>query len=313
MKKQILIVGVLGVLGLAGCGQKDVSSEVKVSENGTETKVAYIKRESLQPFEKYLPLDRTRTYVIGSPEHQKLVESYRNLYWSSAKIDYELLAYDFIDGYADEEDAFKKKDLIKVNKEKLDDIYKNLPKDKYFAVRRNDLIALSKYSEEEKGFPVGFYGKEGLNQDTLIKIAEKADPQKPNGRGYGKQSYYTMNIVGVMNTEKEDWRKRSSFVYIPKNEDEARLIEAQLSDPAAEENVDQIFLGRSIGTTLGQNSAYTSIFMVDGIALVNHKTGKVIFTISEKELGNKYQIQCDFIAKALGHDGIKSNSETCNS
>lgn len=313
MNKKILIAGVIGLLGLVGCGQKDVSSEVIVSENGVETKVAYIKREPLQPIEKYIPLDNTRRYVIGSPEHLKLMESYRNLYWSSAKIDYELLAYDFIDGYADEEDAFKKKDLIKANKEKLDDIYKNLPKDKYFAVRRNDLIELNKYSDKDKGFLVPFWGKEGLNEDTLIKIAEKADSKNPYGRDASKQFYYTMNIVGVMNTETSEWKKQRTFVYIPKSEDEARLIEAELSAPAAEENIDQILLGRSVGTRLTGDSAYASIFMVDGIALVNHKSGKVIFTISQKELGDKYQIQCDFIAKSLGYDDIKTNKENCNS
>lgn len=313
MKRFKLVVTVLAIIGLVGCGQKDVSSEVKVSENGEETKVAYIKREDLQPFEKYTPYLHIETWTYGSPEHQKVVEQFRNIYWSSAKMNYELLAYDLVDGYADETDTFKRKDLLKANKEKLDDIYKNLPKNKYFSIRRNDILHFEKYNEELKGFRVYFYGKnseEGFNNGGLFSIAEKDVPTRRKN-----QLYYTQSVIGQFNTSPDfdsPGNGLDSFVYIPKNEDEARLIETQLSDPAAEQNISRYFLGRTIGAIQTENDrAYSSLFMVDGITLVNNKTNTVIFTIDQKEMGSRYEIKCNAVAKALGLDEINGDSRYC--
>ncbi len=321
MKKQVLIIGAVILLGLVGCGQKDIESEVVTKSNGSDVKRAYLKREDLQPFEKYIPLVEVRNYQINSPEHQKMMDGYRNLYWSATPANYELLAYDFLDGYADELDTFKKKDMLSINKAKLDAVYDNFPKNKYFAIKRNKYGTFQKYSEKDKGFPytLGFV-KEGINDyESLVKIAEKETSRSREV----EQFYWTLSIAGQINTEidiynkeRDQWDhdKRVVFVYVPKNDEEARLIEAELSSPNAKDNIDQVFLGRAVASRFyKENKAYAPIFMIDGVALVNNKTNKVLFTISKKELGDRYEINCGFHLEALGiKDAEAINGDYCS-
>lgn len=305
MNKWTSIIVALAAISFAGCDKKDVSSEVKVSENGYETKVAYIKREPLQPYEKYTHLKTVRTYVIGSQDHKNNMLAYRNFYWSSAPINYELLAYDLLDGYADEKDTFKKKDLIKANKDKLDEIYQNFPKSKYFAVNDRENIITNKYNEQDKGFKLQLRNREGYKSSLKFAIAETEA-----GRPYADQLYYSTTIVGQTNTE--DMANYESLIYVPKSEEEARAIEAELSDPLAEKNLRHVYLGRTIGAKSDVHDTYSPIFMIDGIALVNDKTGKVIYTVSKNELGDKYEIMCQSTAKALGLDEIDGNNKLCD-
>lgn len=304
MNKGLLIIGAIAVLSLTGCGQKDATSEVKVSENGTKTNVAYIKREALQPYEKYTPFKQIKQYKIGSEEHKKNMEAHRNFYWSSAPINYELLAYDYLDGYADETDTFKKKDIVKANKEKLDAIYQSIPKNKYFAVQGNGIMSYTKFNDQDKGFNLFLSAKEYMNDgDLAFQLAEKdVRNNRPN------QLYYSISIAGQRNTEVDELKRRDNFLYIPKNEDEARTIEAELSEPDAQNNIKHVYLGRSIGARFDGNNTYSPIFMIDGISLVNQKTGKVIYTVDKTQLGDKYQIQCSSTAKALGLNEISSSS-----
>lgn len=317
MKKQVLIIGAVILLGLVGCGQKDIESEVVTKSNGSDVKRAYLKREDLQPFEKYIPLVEVRSYQIDSPEHKKMIDGYRNLYWASTPINYELLAYDFVEGYADELDAFKKKDMISNNKAKLEAIYNNFPKNKYFALKRNSYVGFHKYSEKYKGFVVSLdHFKEGINdRERLVKIAEKVTGRSRDAN----ELYWTLSIVGQRNTEAEhgnedEYYKVDRFVYVPKNDEEARLIEAELSSPTAEDDIDQILLGRAVGSrAYRENYAYAPIFMIDGVALVNNKSNKVLFTISSKELGDRYEINCDFDLEALGiKDAEATNGGYCS-
>jgi len=75
-----------------------------------------------------------------------------------------------------------------------------------------------------------------------------------------------------------------------------------------------VFLGRAVASRFyKENKAYAPIFMIDGVALVNNKTNKVLFTISKKELGDRYEINCGFHLEALGiKDAEAINGDYCS-
>ena len=307
MNKAILTISLIASLSILGCNKQDASVETRTDDAGNKTKVATLDREELKPYEQYTEYSEHRPVGEDTPEYKKFIDGMRNFYWSSAPINYEILAYDYIDGYATETDSFKRKDLISVNKNKLDEIYKNLPKNKYFSVQRPSLITFNKYDEAIKGFVVQVNAVEGRNSGDMSYTSNVRAPRD-------KYQFRTISTVGQMNTQTDDWKKSQSFTYIPKNEEEARQIEAELSDPLAEQNLKELFLGRTIGVKEDpSNFAVAPIFMIDGIALVNAKTNKLIFRISKNELGDKYTIQCDSTAKALGIKDIEiKDTENCD-
>lgn len=302
MNRFILTITLSALLALSGCNKNGESSALLGGGNGSDSsgmfvgvieknaynideKRVYIKRESLQPLEKYKPFSPNQGFVDnGSKEDIDRIEQYRNLYWSVAPLDYEVLAFDFLDGYADETDTFKKKDMLNANKAKLDAIYNARSTNKYLSIRTRGVDILN-YSEEKKGFVVNTArGRHSITTGLAMdgNTIQKLLLLKPTP--HMSSQVWTYSSIGFPNTE---------IVYIPKNEDEARMIQSELSAPDAADNLEKFSLGRAVAAWSNDTSSSASV-MIDGLAVVNTKTGKVIFTISKKEMGDKEEVGCEF-------------------
>ncbi|MGO4479750.1 hypothetical protein AB4Z32_26275 [Massilia sp. 2TAF26] len=282
-----LFVGIGLTLALAsGCAKKEnnqakpessavVSSEkIRRDDYGN----VLLAREPLRPFDQYQVKNVSSGFrVSGDEAIAAEAYKYRQLFWSGAKRDDALLAYDYLEEYRAEQDSFKRADIVKQQKPALEKAYREAQEKKlhafYFSKENENqqMVSLGRYDAEKNRFEINF----GIPDTSSFAW------EKPHGKNHPRQTWGATFIGG-------EYSNTGSHFYTPKSEAEARAIEAALA-PLREQskygngNMVQLptyYLGHVVGSNAGMgNSDYVTFFVVDGLAVEDPKSRRILFTV----------------------------------
>lgn len=286
VSKNVLII-VFAAVVLTACGKSGDGSKASPPASAApiatkESSVYEFKREALLSLDKYAKVNRSRGYWLSNDEAIERENSlYRGAFWSGAKADYDLLAYDFLPEYRKEKDTFKRLDIVKANQDRLDAAYKEAQKNKHYALYfdNENTVTVGRYDPVKKGFEVGF----GIDEYNAYLW------NKPN-EGKGEREQWGFQIFGAAFTANDNrvW-------FIPKNEDEARKIEEALS--AHRGGNDRAFfpasyLGHVVAsdTKPGPFNPYSALMVLDGVAIHQPKSGEVIFTVALEPTHKSFEV-----------------------
>ncbi len=282
------MVGLMLIASLAACGQKQAeqgSGIVKSADASPtmENPLPTVERQALAPRDQYLAI-LLGAYVEGDKAIEEMNNKFKQLYWSAAERDDAVLAYDFVPEYRQEKDSFKQGDLIKANAATLDEAYKANHGKNLFALklRKDDWgLSVAKFDPATKGF------------ELYMKNDEEgwsSWPKPKDADGYNRFSW-GVRTMGVPTTDNQ-----TRFIYVPKDEAEARRIEGALATFRSSDTAlpTVVYLGHTVGgNTVASNvSLSLALFAVDGIELQHPKTGEVLFTLDRSHLGKRFEVFC---------------------
>src|SRR5690606_13258450 len=120
--------------------------------NGRDITVMPFRSAEGRTYVPYMKLGQQ--FYENSPEHL----TYVDLYWSKADpIDEELLAYTISKEFAQEQDPFKRKDMLAALKPKMDEYLARVRQIGDIAIDINDTVRFGQYDMEKKAFPIFLY------------------------------------------------------------------------------------------------------------------------------------------------------------
>lgn len=291
----------LSLIGVTGCEKKAVSSTVTATEDlkNANSSVspaadAIVNREPLKPVTDYVPIEvgRIGAAIEGLPDPATTM---RSMYWSKAKRDYALLAYDFLPEYRKETDTFKRSDLLKANLAKLEAAFNSTKSVSHFALETSgdSNVIVDRYDPKEKGFEVRLAYKDDQFYELL----------KPNESLSTPQPAWALAVLGAT-TDLAEARKK--VIYRPKTEDEARTIEAKLARSSQGATgmmyLPATRLGHMVASfpTANATNEPTAVFVTDGV-IVRAKQGReALFTIDSEQLGRAVTVDSDKVREMLG-------------
>lgn len=312
MKINALMASMLLAGGLlAGCGDKEAGETA--SEGGVPSAVTGGKEGQVIPAKDHVGRDITlmpfrsaegRTYVPymkmgqqfydNSPEHL----AYVDLYWSKADpIDEELLAYTVSKEFANEQDPFKRKDMLATLKPEMDAYLARVRQIGDIAIDMNDTVRFGAYDMEKKGFPIYFF-----TQTTN----ERVDLHGRNAVEYAV-------VVPSMDLNNGD------TYFLPMDEAAAREVEAKLAGKRdGNGNADvpvivkgHVFLASAMSDNGGEkatvNSArLESVVFPDAFDLLVPGTSDVLVTLDKKVLPAGFPADEYFLTRPYDNDGAAS-------
>lgn len=282
-KNVLILVSIAAAL--AACGKSGDNSKTGSSANAAavaqnENGVLEFKREALLPADKYVKINLSSGYSVPNGEATEKENSlYRSAFWSGAKADYDLLAYDFLPEYRKEKDAFKRSDIVKANHDRLDAAYNDARQNSHFALffDRDNMVNIGMYDPQKKGFPVRFH----VNEYQAYMWNKPNEGHEQPAKSWGFQ------ILGATFITQDEpvW-------FVPKDEDEARKVEGVLSGMRQGSNsalVPTTYLGHIVASDSkpGDFNPYSALLVLDGISINDPKSGDAIFTVA---LESNYKI-----------------------
>jgi hypothetical protein len=263
-KKLIAAMMAAGAL-LAGCGGSDDAKPkaVEAKNEAGKTVSGLQRRDSANRTYQDIVLDFNERFYYGDKVHL----AYRDLYWAAADRDDDKLAADFIPEYRKETDAFKRQDMLKELKPKLDEIYAQQHGAKNVSIRLRATTSIYGYDAAEKGFRI-----DAVTDNNSISV------NKTEG---DREQYYVFILPIVM----VDGYK--SFMLKPSEED-ARRIESYLSSKRRSANdpveVAVQLHGYVADTQTTDNNDRYAIIATDAISFLDMKTGEKIVDLASKDL-----------------------------
>ncbi len=293
------------LLTLAACGKKDNADNAapaaqgseqtdrKLTSNGIEIEEGgglLLPRQPLLPFERYTVLDQSRNFRTKDQAETTQVEKlYRNVFWAGAVRDDDLLAYDFLPEVRAEKDAFKRADIVKAKRAELDTAYAEARKQKHYALYldRDFLMSIGPYDAQKKGFPVST----GIRGDMAYGWS------KPKEHAHNEHASWMIEFAGSDLPENLGW-------YIPRDEAEARQLEASLSklrsNPSSTVDLPGYYFGHIADlASRPQKQQYNALLVVDGIAVTDPATRQPLLTMDFHALQPKAVVHESSIKEAL--------------
>ncbi|WP_130618077.1 hypothetical protein [Dyella amyloliquefaciens] len=305
MNRPSLLCGLLAATLLAGCGQHESStaqpdassaSTPSHSQSGPE-------RRAAKPMDAYEVIDLSPA-SFPEPTYLELIRQVRAAYWSATPKDTAALAFDYLADYRAETDSFKRADIAKAHASELDQAYGDAQQRHDYAVRTRSLMQVFPYDASTGGFKVLFSSDDERSAVGVFKSVGNRHP-------YGAWSFRFVGIPRVASGHEA--------IYKPKDEAEARAIEAALAAQrdasGGSINVYAQYEGHPLATISSPAHDDTIIFGIDAITAVDRKTGKPLLTINGKDLG-PIDIKCSTTRKALNlpepaqSGGIEMSSES---
>lgn len=274
-----------------GDGRKDSgarpASKQAAAVRETPDLAAGLKREALQPREKYFVLDAGKGVTSS-----EIKQTWHKLYWSAAKKDLELLAYDVLDEFAKEDDTFRRSDIAKREEASLNKYFEDARQTAGLAhVQRMPgvFIRVHKYDATKRGFE---YFVSPTMDDSPIGRRGKSTPTVASISGdVGRKSRTVDFVVVGLN---DDLTRR---LYVPKDEAHARELEGVLSRlRGQDESVDLAAsaFGRVVATKAQLNTRVIYFFPdhLEVLAIPDNKRHgtdakmpPVLFAIDKEQLG----------------------------
>lgn len=292
MKRPALLLPcLLAAAVLAACGRHDAPAGAAPtaaapthSEAGAPTAP---ERRNAKPMDAYELIDLSPS-SYPEPVYQGLIRQVRAAFWSAAPKDMDKLAYDYIDAYRQENDSFKRTDIVKSHAAELEQSYSTARQRQDYAVRTSSLMQVYPYDTATGTFKIAF-STDG--ESSSIGVFKNTGNPHP----YGAWNFRFVGIPAMT--------AGTSYAYHPKNEDEARAIEATLASQRSAGGGDWVpvlaqYEGHTLGTIWGPGKDDTVILGVDAITAVDRKTGKPLFTLGGQELG-PIEVKCSTTRKAL--------------
>ena len=293
------------LLALAACGKKEGAdnaspaeqasgqAERKLTSNGLEIDDQggiLLPRQPLLPFERYTVLDQSKNFRTKDQAETTAVETlYRKVFWAGAQRDDDLLAYDFLPEVRAEKDAFKRADIVKTKHAELDAAYAEAKKQKHYALYldRDSLMSIGPYDAAKKGYPVST----GIRGDMAYGWS------KPKEHEHNEHATWMVEFAGSGVAEELRW-------YIPKNEDEARQLEASLSklrsNPSSTVDLPGYYFGHIADlASRPEKQQYNALLVVDGIAVTDPTTRQPLLTMDFHAIEPKAVVREASIKKAL--------------
>ncbi|WP_225765970.1 hypothetical protein [Stenotrophomonas sp. Marseille-Q4652] len=300
---------------LAGCGDKSggdaasaegssASASAK-SADGKNAMVVASKDDvgrdiTVMPFRSaegrsYAPYMKLgQQFYPDSPEHL----AYVDLYWSKADpIDEELLAYTISKEFANEQDPFKRKDMLAALKPKMDEYLARVRQIGDIAIDINDTVQFGQYDMEKKAFPIFLYTSTSNERVDL----------------HGRNSVEFSVVVPGMDLA------NSSQFWLPMDEAAARAIEAKLAgkrDGSGNAEVPLIVKGHVLlasampdngGEMATVNSArLEAVVFPDAFDLLVPGTADVLVTLDKKVLPAGFPADKYFLTRPYDNDGAAS-------
>jgi hypothetical protein len=300
---------------LAGCGDKSggdaasaegssASASAKSADGKNAMVVAskdHVGRDiTLMPFRSaegrtYAPyMKMGQQFYENSPEHL----AYVDLYWSKADpIDEELLAYTLSKEFAQEQDPFKRKDMLAALKPEMDAYLARVRQIGDIAIDMDDTVRFGAYDMEKKGFPIYFY-----TQTTN----ERVDL-------HGRHAVEYAVVVPSMDLNNGD------TYFLPMDEAAARAIEAELAgkrDGSGNAEVPlivkgHVFLASAMPDNGGEKATVNSarleaVVFPDAFDLLVPGTADVLVTLDKKVLPAGFPADKYFLTRPYDNDGAAS-------
>jgi hypothetical protein len=268
---------------LTGCSKSDApkaASSPSTSKSSTSLEPAPpFVREKLKNLADYRMID-----VLTKPNNEKdskaLGKPLLAAYWSASKESPEWAASDLFDEVFAERDTFRRKDLAKNRQAEAEAFIAESRKFSPLAFQLpapKGIVNIGPYDEKEKGYRV-YISDEAT---YVLGIIRKGDSFNMY------PSFFCTN--------------KGNIYYKPKDEAEARKVEAALSlDRSGDRTVVPVIVyGRVVGTHRDgrQLSFYVA---VDGIAIQAPKTGETLFTLGLDQLGSAIWTDKDTLRKING-------------
>jgi hypothetical protein len=219
--------------------------------------------------------------------YQRLIGQVRAAFWSGTPKQLDKLAYDYSLDYRHETDTFKRNDLLKTLAPELERDYTEAQGHRDYAVRTNLLMQIYPYDAALGGFKLGM-GSGGEQQG--VGIFKNAGERHTEGS-------WTFRFVGIPLMP-----PGKTYVYRPKDEAEAKAIEAVLASQRNHGGDDVLayaqYDGHVLGAIWGPMNDDVTLFGVDAVTAVDRKTGKPLLTLGGKDLG-PIEVQCQSTRDAL--------------
>ena len=233
-------------------------------------------------------------FYVDSPEHM----AYVDLYWSKADpIDEELLAYTVSAEFANEQDPFKRKDMLAALKPKMDEYLARVRQIGDIAIDINDTVQFGQYDMEKKAFPIFLYIPTSNARVDL----------------HGRNSVEYAVVVPKMDLA------NSSQFWLPMDEAAAREVEAKLAGKrdgsgTAETPVivkGSVFLASALSDNGGEKATVNSarleaVVFPDAFDLLVPGTQDVLVTLDKNVLPAGFPADSYFLTRPYDKDGAQS-------
>lgn len=285
----LLVPCLLSVALLAACGKSEGPSTVSTAPSAaapaSDAPTAPERREA-KPLAAYALIDLSPN-LYPQNVYLSLMQQARAAYWSGMDKDLAQLAYDYSEAYRAESDSFKRADLLKTQSAQLEQAYAQAQQQHDYAVRTSSIMQIYPYDATLKGFKLAFSSDDERTQIGVFKNAGQ-----PHNQGAWNFRFVGIPVPGP----------NQSFIYHPRDEDEARAIEAVLApqrrDGGDSVNVFAQYEGHVLGGIHSPNNDDVALFGVDAITAVDRKSGKPLLTLGGQALG-PIEVKCDSTRKAL--------------
>ncbi|WP_114240414.1 hypothetical protein [Dyella sp. C9] len=275
---------------LAGCGKttSDAASTASTATTPAPSGDAPTapERRDAKALDAYQLIDLSPA-LYSTAEYTSLSTQVRAAFWSGTPKQLDKLAYDYITDYRHEPDSFKRSDMLKTLTPELEHDYADAQARQDYAVRTNTLMQVYPYDAALGGFRVSFASNE---EGSAVGIFRNAGT--PHNEGAWRFRFIGVPVSGP----------GKDFIYHPRDEAEARAIEATLAAQRSRDgdsvNTFSQYEGHVLGASWGPANDDTAVFGVDAITAVDRKTGKPLLTIGGKALG-PIEVKCQSTRDAL--------------
>jgi|GEM_PF-6574616 len=289
------------VLALCACGQKhpgadalangSANAAANPSASAAPSAEPAVKREPMLARAAYIDVN-TNELVEGDANIAATTAGYRAIYWSRAKRDDDLLAFDYLSAYRDEPDSFKRADLIKANKTQLDATFTAVQANNHFAIvsKRTTWMRIEHYDPKSQDFKFGLNWEAGQGLRWSKPAAPKTFP-----------NVWALWVLGGSLHGNGDAPPPS---YHPRDESEARAVEARLAvlgNPSSGAvDVETVLLGHTVGSAKYQLEDYVGLFVVDAVIAISPADHQPLFTLDMRQLGQTVPVKNDDVLTMLG-------------
>ncbi|WP_430391570.1 hypothetical protein [Dyella sp. 20L07] len=216
-----------------------------------------------------------------------LIDQVRAAFWSGTAKQLDKLAYDYSPDYRHETDTFKRSDMLKTLTPELDRDYVSAQSRHDYAVRTSQLMYIYPYDASLGGFKLAFAS---ADEKQGVGIFKNAGERHLEGS-------WTFRFIGI-----PPMSAGKSYVYHPKDQDEARALEAVLASQRNQGNEAVLtyaqYNGDVIGAIWGPMNDDSALLRVDAVTAVDRKSGKPLLTFGGKDLG-PIEVQCQSTRDAL--------------
>lgn len=290
-QSQLCGATLLAAIALAGCGKSEspATGAPEASAPASAPSQNTLTRRAEDAKRRYVPLDLSpNSWELDA--YQPVYELVRNIYWSGSAKNLEKLAEDFSPEYRHEKDSFKRADLLKSLTPQLEQAYAAAQGQKDFTIKSRQSVSISPYDAASGGFAVSFNYEAERQGEGLRKDDE-------NGSGRWHFRYIGVPAQGAL--------------YKPRDEQEARAIEAALTSQRRNEK-DSVsataqYAGHVLGSLNDKGAADIALFGVDSITAIDRQTGKPLLTLPSSALG-PIVIGCRTTREALKLPETKSET-----